>query len=103
MLTAADMVNRLDGVPEGTPVFVSYLAGRAPTDRAVREASRARREGLSRHHFTGRVHRVWATKKGDTVLTVLCDVRDDERTGAQEAYRTFNPALGTMLTLEVLQ
>ena len=102
MLSAVDMVQKLAGVPEGAQVFVSYLAGRPPTGRAIREARRARREGMARRHFTGRLHRVWMTKAGEPVMTVLCDNRDDERTGAKEAYRTFNPALGTMLTLEVV-
>jgi len=62
MLSAAEMVQKLEGVPEGAPVFVSYLAGREPTDRAVREASRARREGYAPRHFFGKVHRVWSTK-----------------------------------------
>lgn len=103
MLSATDMVRKLEGVPEGATVFVSYLAGREPTPRAVRESERARREGYAPRHFFGKLHRVWTSKKGDPILTVLCDNRDDERTGSREGYRSFNPNLGTMLMVEVLQ
>ncbi len=103
MLSATDMMRKLSGVSEGSQIFVSYLAGRPPTDRAIREARRSRREGIAHRHFVGKFHRVWVTKKGDPVLTVLCTNRDDERTGSQEAYRTFNPAIGTMLTLEIVE
>jgi hypothetical protein len=96
------MVAALAGVPEGADLFVSYVAGRAPTERACREARRSEREGLARRHFLGKLHRVWRTQSGETVLTVLCENRDDERTGRQEAYRTFNPSLGTLLGVTVL-
>lgn len=101
-MTEAEMLAALAGVPEGADLFVSYVAGRAPTDRAIREAQRATRAGQARRHFTGKLHRVWRTQKGEAVLTVLTPDRDDERTGAQEAYRTFNPSLGTLLGVTVL-
>jgi hypothetical protein len=100
-MNESEMMAVLAGLPEGTELFVSYVAGREPTDRAVREAQRSTDAGIARRHFTGKLHRVWTTKRGDTVLTVLCDNRDDERSGKQEAYRTFNPRLGTLLGVTV--
>lgn len=98
------MVAALAGVPEGASLLVSYVAGREPTDRAVREAARSEAAGIPRRAFFGKLHRVWRTKgRGEVVLTVLCENRDDERTGRQEAYRTFNPSLGTLLGVTVLE
>lgn len=99
-----EMVDALAGVPEGASLHVEYVAGREPTERAVREARRSEAAGIPRRSFFGKLHRVWRTKgKGEAVLTVLCANRDDERTGAQEAYRTFNPSLGTLLSVTVLE
>lgn len=97
-----EMLEKLNGVPEGATLFVSYLAGRKPTARAFREAERARREGLSMRHFVGTLTGVWRTKKGEAVMTVLCDTRDDERRGTEDGYRTFNPNLGQLLSVEVI-
>lgn len=100
-MNGQEMLDRVRG-QEGSQVFVSYVPGREPTARAVREAGRSSRQGISRRHFVGTLHRVWRTKRGQPVITVLCDNRDDERTGSQQGYRTFNPELGSLLVLEVL-
>lgn len=101
-MNEAELVAALAGVPEGADLHVQYVAGREPTPRAVREARRSEAAGIPRRSFFGKLHRVWRTKgKGEVVLTVLCENRDDERTGAQEAYRTFNPSLGTLVSVTV--
>jgi hypothetical protein len=101
-MTEEEMLRTLAGVPEGATLFVSYLAGRAPTATAIREAERARREGMAKRHFFGTLTGVRMTKKGDSVLTVQCDNRDDERRGTEDGYRTFNPNLGKLLAVEVV-
>lgn len=101
-MTEQEMLQKLAGAQQGDTVFVSYLAGRAPNARAIREAERAKREGLAKRHFFGKLESVWTTKKGQSVVTVLCDNRDDERRGTEDGYRTFNPALGTLLSIEVI-
>jgi len=93
---------RLTGVPDGATLFVSYLAGREPTERAVREAGRAETEGMARRHLFGTLVSRRTTRRGDFVFTVLCDNRDDERRGTLDGYRTINPNLGSLLTLEVI-
>lgn len=103
MLNEVNAMKALVGVPEGALLFVSYVAGREPTDRAVREAERSRREGIARRHFVGKLASQRVTKKGEYVFTVLCDNRDDERRGTRDGYRTFNPSLGNLLTVEVVQ
>ena len=101
-MTEKEMLEKLEGVPEGSTLFVSYLAGRPPTARAIREAERSRREGIARRHSVGKLERVWVTKKGEAVLTVLCENRDDERRGTRDGYRTYNPSLGQLLSVELV-
>lgn len=92
----------LDGVEVGQAVFVEYKAGRAPTERAQREARRAIEAGMPRRWFFGVVVRKWTGRNGDPLITVLCSNRDDERRGTQQGYRTFNPRLGELLQLRAL-
>lgn len=102
-LTAQEMLDRLNGVGKGQRVFVSYLAGRPPTARAEREAQKADDEGYSKRWFEGVLEAVWVTKKGQPVMTVLSTTRyNEDDPSAEGHYRTFNPALGQLLTLEVL-
>lgn len=95
--------SKLQDVHEGATLFVSYLAGREPTERALREAQRASDMGLAKRHFFGKLASCRVTRKGEFVFTVLCDHRDDERRGTADGYRTFNASLGTLLSLEVIQ
>lgn len=102
-LTAQDMLQKLQGVGKGDRVFVSYLAGRPPKPRALREASKAELEGYNKRWFEGRLEAVRTTKKGEPVMCVLSTTRyNEDDPNAEGHYRTFNPALGTLLTLEVL-
>jgi hypothetical protein len=102
-LTAQDMLQKLEGVEKGRRVFVSYLAGRPPTERAKREAQKASDEGYAKRWFEGVLEAVWTTKKGQPVMTVLSTTRyNEDDPQAEGHYRTFNPALGTLLSLEVL-
>jgi len=103
-ISAEDMLAKLSGVPKGTQVFVSYQAGRKPTDRAVREAKKAEDWGIPKRWFQGRLEGVWTSKKGEPVFCVYSETRYNEADPtAQGHYRTFNPALGTLLTLEVME
>lgn len=103
-ITAQEMVERLRDVPPGTELFVSYLAGRAPTERAIREAGKADEMGVSRRWLQGRLERVWTTKRGYPVLTLFCLTRRNEQDPEAEGhYRTVNPSLGQLLALEVIQ
>jgi hypothetical protein len=99
-ISGTEMVKRLKDVAEDSIVFVSYLAGRRPSTQALRECSRAGEEGISPRHFTGHFKKVWVTKRGEPVLSVWVEERDSK--GRQGAFRTFNPSLGKLLSLEVL-
>ena len=102
-MTAQQMVAKLSGVEKGQRVFVSYIAGRRPTARAEREAAKADDEGYCKRWFEGSFESVWITKKGHPVMTVLSTTRyNDEDPTAEAHYRTFNPVVGQLLSLEIL-
>lgn len=90
------MLQKLQNVHVGSEVFVSYLAGRPSTPTARRQAHRAIQAGINKRHFTGTFSSVWRAKNGDICLT-LKEVNEREL-----HYRTFNPSLGTLLSLEVM-
>jgi len=106
MLNASEMGRILAGVPTEATVFVSYTAGRPPTERAILEAQRwVQGQGMARRHFVGKLHRVWESKNGDLLLTILCDNRDKilpNGTLAPPNYRTINPNLGKLISLEII-
>ena len=108
MINATQLESKLQNVPEGSIIFVSYIPGRPPTSRAISEARRAIvEEGIAPRHFTGALKALWKTKKGQTVLTLWVNERDSvSRDGAgmtEGAYRAFNPSLGRLLSVEVIQ
>jgi hypothetical protein len=104
MITAETMVEMLKDVEPGAVLFVSYRAGRAPKPRAVREAMKAEHEGYVKRWFLGRLESKWTTKAGDPVITVLTTTRyNEDKPEADGHYRTFNPRLGNILALEVVQ
>ncbi len=105
-LSESEMVTALNGVNPGSKVFVSYIAGRRPSDRAIQEAQPARDQGISTRHYTGVFHSLHRTKKGDYVMTIWTDTRvSTDACGNQVngAYRAINPNLGTLMVLEVLE
>jgi len=102
-MNQAELELKLLDIEAGQYVFVSYVAGRDPTPRAIRESVRSEEAGISRRHFTGLFERAWLTRKGDLVFSVFCDDRDDERHPEVKcASRTFNPNLGRLLLIEPL-
>ena len=100
-MSEKEMSDKLDEIQEGDTVFVSYHAGRAPTDRAQEEAEKAADEGYTRRWFLGRLEGKWTTKKGQKVFCVYTLTRYNSKDPAAEGhYRTFNPQLGKLLALE---
>lgn len=106
-LTASDVQRILKDVPVDSTLFVSYIAGREPSRQALKEAKRAVvDEGISPRHFTGTLKEVRKTRRGETVFVIWTEERDSPRGngGLQTgAFRCFNPALGKLLTLEVVK
>jgi len=99
-LTAKEMAEKLEQIAEGDTVFVSYIAGRKPTERAVQEAQKAEDEGYVRRWFAGKLQGKWTTKKGDSVFCIYSHTRYNAKDpNAQGHYRTFNPNLGKLLAV----
>ena len=103
ILSGQEMLAKLNGVQRGQRVFVSYIAGREPKPRAVREAKKAHVGGYNTRWFEGQLESVWITRKCQPVMCVLSTTRyNEDDPSATGHYRTFNPALGKLLSLEVL-
>lgn len=105
-MTEQQMIEKLRSTEPGSILFVSYEAGREPTDRAILESERAvLKEGLARRHYVGELKAMWTTKRGDTVLTIMAYNRDRVSGGklVEGGYRTFNPSLGQLLSVEVIE
>lgn len=101
-LNESDLLDALAAVPLGSVLFVSYVAGREPTERAKLEAAGE----VPRRYFTGVLHNVWKTKKGEWVLTMWVWNRKTikkDGTVVEGGYRTMNPTLGELIVLDVIQ
>jgi hypothetical protein len=105
MINTTKMVEILKDVPVGSKIFVSYNAGRRPGPKAAQECARAEEEGINLRHFTGKLEGVHVTKKGQHYFTLWVEERDSIKDGvkSQGNFRAFNPALGALHTLEVLE
>ena len=100
-MTEKEMVAKLAGLKKGDKVFVTYHAGRKPTERAQHEAEKAVDEGYVRRWFVGTFEAEWTTKKGQRVFCVYSHTRYNSKDPQAEGhYRTFNPQLGKLIALE---
>jgi hypothetical protein len=105
-MTEREMIEALAECGRGSLLFVSYKAGRPATDRAILESERAvQQEGNARRHYVGTLESLWVTRKGETVLTLMAYNRDRVVDGqlVEGGYRTFNPQLGDLYSLEVIE
>lgn len=104
---ANDMLAKLDGVEEGDILFVSYIAGRAPTEKAIAEAVRHTEDPKRpRRYFLGEMVSVWQAQNGDWILTMRVYNRDTiQKDGSlkEGGYRSFNPSLGEMILIDPIQ
>lgn len=107
MVNTDKMLEVLKDVPPGSVVFVSYTAGRRGSPQAAQEAARAVEEGLSLRHFTGKLEGVHkhTTKRGQWYFTLWVEERDSIKNGqkTQGNFRAFNPSLGTLHHIEVIE
>lgn len=81
---------------DGTRVHVHYTAFREPSKGAKVEAKRASELGLPSDRYTGRVSRVWNSKAGDQMLTMLVELERDHK------FRTFNLDKGDVHNIVIL-
>lgn len=100
MINAKEMAKRLANVPLDSIVFVGYVAGRPVGPQGIKEAAIAIEEGFNLTQYTGQFRGIREARNGDLILTVWVQERG---VGSPGAYRAFNPSLGTLRTLEVLE
>lgn len=81
-----------------TIVHVRYSAGRQATHRAVEEALMAADWEKPSDEYVGHFESLRRTKKGDLVLTLFVHNR-----GEAGRYRAFNPTLGTLKEVVIVQ
>lgn len=107
MIDQIRLEQMLRDINPGSLLFVSYRAGRIPTPKAILEAERAvKHEGIPRRYALGTLTNMWIAKNGDTILTMYVDTRDTLKGDGslkKGAYRSFNPSLGELLFLEVIE
>ena len=105
-LAESDVQQILGNVRPGSVVFLSYIAGRPPTAKAVVEAERTvKKDGIARRHVLGNLTEVFSSKKGDLCVRVFADTRDTlkkDGTLIRGGYRTYNVNLGKLLHLAVI-
>lgn len=101
-LTASEVQDILVGIPDGAMLFVSYEAGEPPTPAAVAQAARARRMGLALRHFTGTLVGMRRNRWNQLYFTVFVNERDGGYGGPEGAYRSFNPSVGDLFSLVVI-
>ncbi len=103
MLNANDLQALLANATEDTIVHIDYLAGspKALTAQAVCEFNQASDyngdRGIPSTHYTGQFGGFKTTKRGEVVLSLFCHNR-----GETGCWRTFNPALGSVLSVKVV-
>lgn len=97
MLNANDIAALLANATEETIVHVEYLAGRPVTERAKREFEEASDWNKPATSYVGNFAGMKTNKWGELVVTIFCHNR-----GEIGAYRAFNPKVGKVLSLRVV-
>jgi hypothetical protein len=106
MITEKEMLQTLTDCAPGTTLFVGYTAGHKGGKNSEIEMHRAvNEEGINPTHFTGTLEGIKTTKKGEVVLLLWVNERDSVGPDGlkQGNFRSFNPNLGTLRTLQVLE
>lgn len=98
MLNAKDIEARLANANADTIVHIDYLAGRPVNDRGRKEYAAAADWNKAPTEYTGNFAGLKRNKFGELVLTLF--VHNRGKTGA---YRAFNPNLGEIRAIRVVQ
>jgi len=103
-LDADDMLWKLRHVKDGDIIFVSYVAGRPPTERAIIEAvGHTENPTRPRRYYLGELTSVWQSSKDQWILTMKVFNRDTmqkDGTLQEGGYRSFNPELGELILID---
>lgn len=105
-LDANDMLWKLRYTPDGSTLFVSYLAGRPATERAISEAVRhTDNPKRPRRYYLGELTSCWVSSKDQWILTMKVANRDTmqkDGTLQEGGYRSFNPELGELILIDTI-
>ena len=105
-LDANDMLWKLRHTPDGSTLFVSYLAGRPATERAIAEAVRHTEDPTRpRRYYLGELSSVWLDSKSEWILTMKVwnrDTMQPDGTLQEGGYRSFNPELGELILIDTI-
>lgn len=97
MLNANDIAALLANANEQTIVHIEYRAGKPANDRGIKEYAEASDWNKPSTHYTGHFVGMKKNKFGELVLTIWCHNR-----GETGSYRSFNPNLGSVLLVKVV-
>ena len=92
-----DLQKLFQSATNETIVHLRYTAGRVARSVAVEEALCAADWGKDPDEYVGHFESLRATKKGELVLTLFVHNR-----GEAGKYRTFNPNLGTIHDVKIV-
>lgn len=98
MLNAKDIEALLANATPDTIVHIDYRAGKPVNDRGRKEYAEAKDWHKAPTEYTGNFVGMKKNKFGELVLTLFCHNR-----GKTGAYRTFNPNLGEVRAIRVVQ
>ena len=98
MLNAKDIEALLANANENTIVHIDYLAGRPVNDRGRKEYAEAKDWNKAPTEYTGNFAGLKRNKFGELVLTLFVHNR-----GTPGCYRAFNPNLGEVRAIRVVQ
>src|ERR1700693_3736929 len=103
MINAAQMVEKLWMIPEGTIIQGYYQAGKESTERAIEEAKKAQHLHVDKQFFHGAYQGIRLNKQALPFMLIRnrCRYNMDDAT-AKDHYRAFNPELGKLLSLEIM-
>jgi hypothetical protein len=98
MLNAKDIEALLANATPDTIVHIDYLTGNPPNAIGRKEYAEAKDWGKAPTEYTGNFASLKRNKFGELVLTLFCHNR-----GKLGSYRSFNPNLGTVRAIHVVQ
>lgn len=97
MLNANDLLAALSTATEQTIVHIEYRAGRPANARGVKEYAEASDWNKPSTSYTGHFAGMKTNKWGELIVTIYCHNR-----GKTGSYRSFNPNLGSVLSVQVV-
>jgi len=94
--------NAVHGVGSYVHFMYHRIPGRVASAKAIEEAKRADDLGIEKTRYTGQVERIWKSKAGDLILTLLVTLERADENG-KPVYRAFNIDKGELVLITKMQ